>query len=226
MLTHPFQVLGDLVVEDNFAVIVFLLAPVLFLPVLAPRYLLPVVPLEVLYLVADTPEQARFGQQTIAITAFVFVATAMALSRIGTMGVERIRVDRRVLGAVILASTIFFVRDAASSPYQSPWNWGGRDAVDHARLDAVDLIDDEAAVRASPWMVPLLAERTDIHVLDPELEPNVRDAATDVDVVVLDNEEFDLWTDDDRRVFREGLGRLGFERAYSNEGIEVFIRTD
>ena len=48
----------DLVLEENFAVIVFLLAPVLFLPLLAPRYLLPVVPLEVVYLVADVPDLA------------------------------------------------------------------------------------------------------------------------------------------------------------------------
>src|SRR5690606_2863934 len=78
MLTHPFQVLGDLFVEENFTLLVFLFAPVLFLPLLAPRYLLPIVPLEVIYLVADVPEAEVFGAQTVAITAFVFVATAMA----------------------------------------------------------------------------------------------------------------------------------------------------
>ena len=80
MITHPFQVLGDLFVEENFNLLVFLFAPVLFLPLLAPRYLLPVVPLEILYLVADVPEQDVFGSQTVAITAFIFVATTLALA--------------------------------------------------------------------------------------------------------------------------------------------------
>ena len=39
MLIHPNRVLGDLLDEDNVRLIVGLLAPLLFLPVLAPRYL-------------------------------------------------------------------------------------------------------------------------------------------------------------------------------------------
>lgn len=223
MVTNPFEVLGDLVVEENFTILVFLLAPVLFLPVLAPRYLLPVLPLEAMYLIADVPEEAAFAQQTVAITAFIFLATAMAFSRIGTMGVERIKVDRRVLGAVVLASTIFFIRDAESSPYRKPWDWGGRDSADQARLEAVDLVPDDAAVRASPQLVPLLAERTDIYTLEIE-RPGVRHAVENVDVIVFDATATDDWTEDDRRVFREGLGRQGFERTYANEGIEIFVR--
>ena len=39
--------------DPNFALLVYLFAPVLFLPFLSPRYLLPVVPLQVLYLAGD-----------------------------------------------------------------------------------------------------------------------------------------------------------------------------
>jgi uncharacterized membrane protein len=224
LLTHPLTVIGDLVVEENFAVLVFLLAPVLFLPVLAPRYLLPVLPLEIMYLIADVPESSVFAQQTIAITAFVFLATAMALSRIGTMGVEQIRVDRRVLGAVILASTVFFIRDAASSPYRTPWNWGGRDAADHARIEATDLVPPDAAVRASPELLPLLAERSHVYLLDTDGPPQVRQAVARVDVIVFDTAAAEDWSDDDLRVFRDGLRRQGFERTYNKEGIEIFVR--
>jgi uncharacterized membrane protein len=223
-VSHPFQVLGDLFVEENFTLLVFLFAPVLFLPLLAPRYLLPIVPLEVLYLVADVPEEEVFGSQTIVITAFVFVATAMALARTGTMGVEKVRVDRRVLGALILASTVFFVADADSSPYREPWRWGGRNLVDQARLDAADLIDPEAPVRATPEMIPLLAEREEVYVLDTDQRPHVRRAIDRVDYVVLDTSAVPGWTEDERRLFREGLGRQGYVRIFNREGVEVFER--
>lgn len=225
LLTHPFQVLGDLFTEENFTLLVFLFAPVLFLPLLAPRYLLPILPLEVLYLVADVPEQDAFGAQTVGITAFVFVATAMALARTGTMGVEKVRVDRRVLGALILASTVFFVADAESSPYREPWAWGGRDVVDQARLDAADLVDPEAPVRATPEMVPLLAERREVYVLDTDRRPHVRDATAHVEYVVLDNSAVPGWSDDERRLFREGLDRQGYVRTFNRAGIEVFERS-
>lgn len=227
MLTSPVQVLEDLTMEENFTVIVFLLAPVFFLPVLAPRYLLPIVPLEFIYLVADEGE-AKFSEQTVAITAFVFVATAFALAKIGRQGVERVIVDRRVLGALVLVSTVFFVRDAASSPYREPWTWGGRDAADQARLDAVDLVDDQDSVRASPALVPLLAEREQIYVLDTESRPNVRAAVRIGDGdeclswILFDEEAALEWTDNERRVFREGLSRTGYERVFDEEGIEVF----
>lgn len=238
MVTSPIAVLRDLTVEENFSVIVFLLAPVFFLPVLAPRYLLPVLPLEFLYLIADVEQDAAFGQQTVAITAFVFLATAFALAKIGRQGVERVIVDRRVLGALVLVSTVFFVRDAASSPYREPWAWGGRDAADQARLDAVDLIDDDQIVRASPRLVPLLAERDQIYVLDTTARPQVRDAIEVpadqrrdadtremVDVVIIDDAAAPDWTDNERRVFREALGREGYERIFAEDGIEVYLNT-
>jgi uncharacterized membrane protein len=237
LLTSPLQVLEDLTVEQNFTLIVFLLAPVFFLPVLAPRYLLPVVPLELLYLIADVEMESTFREQTVAITAFVFVATAFALAKIGRQGVERVIVDRRVLGALVLVSTVFFVRDAASSPYRHPWAWGGRDSSDQARLDAVDLIGDDQSVRASPALVPLLAERSWVYVLDTTGRPDVRTAISTssdgeaagsgepVDAVILDHEAAPDWSENEHRVFREGLVRQGYERTFAEEGVEVYVLT-
>jgi uncharacterized membrane protein len=244
MLTSPLQVLGDLVVEENFAVVVFLLAPVFFLPVLALRYLLPVLPLQFLYLVADVETASTFGEQTVAFAAFVFVATAFALAKIGRQGVERVLVDRRVLGALVLVAAVFFVLDAASSPYREPWTWGGRDAAAHARLDAVDLVEDDWAVRASPSLVPLLAERREVYVLDTTGRPDIRGAISrvpvraddrgrtgrvgsePVDVIVFDERAAVGWTENERRVFREGLERQGYERVFGTQGIEVYRRAE
>lgn len=226
MLTQPLTVLGDITAEENFALVVLLLAPVLFLPVLAPRYLLPVLPLELLYLVANASEaRAPRVEQHVAITAFVFVATAMALSKIGTRTIDRVRVDRRVLGALLLASMLFFVRDSATSPYREPWDLGRQDAADGARLEVADLVDDDAAVRASPNLLPLLAERHELYDLEVGEHPHVRRAAADdVDVVIVDEVATLGWDDDDRRLFHDGMVALGFTRTYNTEGIAVYER--
>jgi len=226
MLSQPFSVIGDITAEENFTIVVLLLAPVVFLPVLAPRYLLPVIPLQLLYLVANASElQASRIEQNVAVTAFIFLATAMALSRIGARTIDRVRVDRRVLGALLLAAMVFFVRDSATSPYREPWQMGRQDAADGARLEAVDRIADNAHVRASPALLPLLAERPDLYVLDTTQPPHVRRAtANGVDVVVLDEAAEVGWDDDDRRLFHDGMVALGFTRTFNVEGIAVYQR--
>jgi uncharacterized membrane protein len=226
MVTQPGEVLQDLFSERNFNLLVTLFAPVLFLPLLAPRYLIPVLPLQALFMVADVADSAAFGQQTVAITAFIFIATAMALSKIGRLGVEKIMVDKRVLGALLLAGTVFFVRDAASSPYREPWDWGGQDVVDGARLDAQDIIPRDASVRASRSMLQVLAERRTLYELVLGDEPDAVGAGSGVDYVVIDEREVPDWTQVERQIFRQGLESAGFEVVFDTEGVTVFERAD
>lgn len=224
MLTHPVDVLGRITSEQNFQLFVVLFAPVFFLPILAPRYLVPVLPLQFLYLVAAVPREAVFGQQTVAITAFIFLATAMALARIGRRGHDRVTVDRRVLGALLLASSVFFIRDAAASPYRSPWDWGGQDVVDAARLRATDRIAADASVRASPSMYTLLAERPRLYPLVPTERPDPAAVAQGVDAVVLDVRQVGAWRAEDWRSFRQGLEDRGFAQTADEQGIQLFQR--
>jgi uncharacterized membrane protein len=226
LVSQPVDVLSQIFSEQNFNLAVTLFAPVVFLPVLAPRYLIPVLPLQFLYLVADVPAEVTFGQQTVAITAFVFIATAFALSRIGRRGVEKVIVDRRVLGALLLAGTVFFVRDAASSPYREPWEWGAQDAVDRSRIAAAELIPEEAAVRAAPSVLQVLAERELLYQLDTDERVNVASAVTSVDYVVFDEGGVPDWTAVQRQVFREGLRTSGFRVIHDVEGIVVFERAN
>lgn len=226
MLTSPLEVLGDITSEENFRLVVVLLAPVFFLPVIAPRYLLPAIPLECLYLVANaSDERAARPEHVVPMLAFVFVATVFALSRIGRPSVERVNVDRRVLGALMLASLVFFVQEADSSPYQDPWAWGASDGADAARREAADLVPDDAAVRASPSMLALVAERERVEVLVVAPNPHVRRAAADVDLIAFDEESAPEWDEDDRRRFVDGLQSLGFERTYDRDGIQLYVRT-
>ena len=103
----------------------------------------------------------------VAITAFVFVATAIALGRIGRpqrrAGRRRpARPHRRCCSPRSSSSS----RTRRARPTSEPWDWGGRDAADGARLDAADLVPDDEAVRASPSMLPMLAERLKVYELD------------------------------------------------------------
>lgn len=225
MLISPFEVLGDAFTEENFRILVMLLAPVFFLPFVAPRYLLPVIPLEALYLVSNEADgREALPDHTVAVTAFIFVATIFALVRIGRRSIERVNVDGRMLAALLLASTVFFIQDSPSSPYSEPWTWAVRDDVDQSRLDAIDLIEDDQSVRASSALLPLLAERPEVFDLDTSGNPHVRRAAAGVDVIVLDNESAPTWDDDSRRRFQEGLDTLGFSEVFAANGVEVFER--
>ena len=226
LLIHPFQAIGDLIDQQNFQILVMLFAPVFFLPFVAPRYLLPVVPLECLYLIANvSADRVARPEHAIAITAFIFLATAIGLSRIGRRSVERVNVDRRVLMALVLASAVFFIQDAPASPYEEPWAWGNRDVTDHARLDAADLVPEDDSVRASPSLLPLLAERPAVYELETTGNPHVRRAADGVDAIVLDAEAAPDWDDEDRRRFQTGLEELGFETVFAEAGVTVYERT-
>ena len=223
MFAHPGDVISAVTREQNFDLFVTLFAPVAFIPLLAPRYLLPVLPLELFFLISAVPPETVFGQQAIAITAFVFVASAFALAKIGRRGIERVTVDRRVLAVMVLAATVFFIRDSATSPYRSPWGWGGQDIVDLARQNAVDAVGDRS-VRASPSVLVDLAERPQVHELRPDAAPDPAAIADGVDAVIIDDRSVSGWDDTDHRIVRTGLERKGFEQVSDEQGIELFLR--
>ena len=49
---------------------------------------------------------------------------------------EKVSIDRRVLITMAVAAVSFFVLYAPSSIYEQPWDWGGQDAADGARIEA------------------------------------------------------------------------------------------
>lgn len=223
MLTQPGDLLSALARERTINLFVVLLGPVLFLPLLAPRLLIGIAPLQFLFLVGDTPEESLFGEQTVAVTAFVFLATAFALSRLGRMGLAKVTVDPRLLVAVVVAGCIFFVQDAASSPYREPWSWGPGDRA-ATRQDAVMFIEPDDRVRASPSMLTPLAQRQKLYELSPDARPSASALAERVDVVVLDEEQLPGWGSVERRVLELRLDAAGFEELLSGDGIGLWRR--
>ena len=224
ILRQPHVFLGNLVTQENFLLGVTLLAPVLFLPLVELRYLLPAVPFFVLQLASDAPHALL--AETVPVAAFVLVATTFALRRAGEMLVRRVRVNRRLVITLLLAAAIFFVRDAASSPFHEPWQWT-RDAADRDRLAAVEQIPDDAAVRASPHLLPLLAERNVLFELDTagsSARADAQLAPEGVGWIALDLSSAIQWGADALEVerFDTTLRQQGWERVFAAEEVRVY----
>lgn len=223
MLIHPHKVLGDLFAEENIRLIVGLLAPLLFLPALAPRYLIPALPLQALYLLADVPVRGNgtneFG---LPLTVFAFVAATFALQRMGRQSIERVVVDRRVLLALAAAALGFFCTDAINSPYQRPWGWGRQDAADEARHIVADAIPAETRVRSSATVLPLLAEREHVFALQPDSGTDAA-VSSQVDKIVITTQDVG-WSPEQWSDFAGGLALRNFLLTYDTEGVRVYTR--
>ena len=221
MIAHPFRVLGDVFAQDNVHLLVVLLAPLLFLPVLAPRYLIPALPLQALFFVADVPKQGN--EVALPLTVFAFVAATFALTRMGRMGIERVTVDRRVLIALSVAAIAFFATEAVDSPYQRPWQWGRQDAADHARHDAAHTVTPGLSVRASPSVLTLVAERRHAYALSGRPDAGAA-TADDVDRVIVDTNAT-AWSSNDWLGFSSDMVRRGYRVQFNGPGVVVFSKT-
>lgn len=228
-VTDPGRFLGDLVDRSNVAVLVGLLAPVVFLPLLSLRHFLPAVPLGAIYLVT-TVDDSSFSARTSMLLAFVFVSSAFALRRLGTMGVDRVFIEVRLLATVVAASVLSFIAASPTAPYERPWEWDERSATDEAVLEAVASLDPDDAVRASPSALAHLAERPWVHLLDPDQQPQVAVAVFRVRAVLIDERflpELDVADRESQRdSFRAAMTQQGFEVRVDRpaEGVFLFYR--
>lgn len=228
MLSQPGDVLRDIFTQSNFITVVKLIAPLVFLPLVAFRYLVPAIPLYALYLVADVPEgPIAEATQTIPLLVFVFVAAVFALKRSGQVLVERVRVNRQVVFALALAAAVFFFQDSSTSPYQSSWGWYNQSTEETIRLDAVDIVPEDAVVRASPSFLPRLAERVGVYELDTtgtQARDDASNSMQGVDWILLDLDDAPVWGDQSLEVqrFATVLRQGGWEQEYSLSGAIVF----
>jgi hypothetical protein len=230
---------AELLSEPAVLFLVLVLAPLLFLPMVAPRKLSGALPCLALAMIADAAVQDAAQRGVINLSpagahiapalAFVFIALVFALERIGTPSVTRVNVDRRVLLALLAGATLFFVTEAPSSPYRQPWAWGSQDAVDGARLEAADLIGDDGSVAVSPSSTALVAERATVVELPLDAanltDDRIAGRISRVDWILLDTNGSDpganhpFWTPSDRRRVLSTLADEGFKVVYAAQGI-------
>lgn len=213
LVTDPFGAVALLVRRDNFDLALELLLPVAFLPLLSGRWLLAAAPWALLVAFADVPTDVRATVLAAPLLPFVVVGAAAGLGRLGRPSLERVLVSPRVVGALLLATSTFTIAWSASSPYEKPWAWGGRDAADADRLAAAALVDEEASVLATEGLVALVARRDQLGLL--RSSEDVRDG---VDALLL---EVDDLPRDDELI---GGEPPGYETAYTSGGVVLYVR--
>lgn len=226
-LRDPVGSIGNLTMQDNMLLVVSLLAPVIFLPLLSLRYLLPALPLGGLYLVTSTAQDA-FAERASMLLAFVMISATFALNRLGNMGVDRVFLDVRLLSTLVAAAVMLFASTSLTSPYEKPWRWGELDPTDQAVSDAVATLDQEVPVRASPVALAALAQRPWLYPLESDQQPsavNMGFPAFTRAVLFVENEQTQR-TSEDRETFDRGMLSQQFVKEVSDEsnGVYLYVR--
>lgn len=162
VVLHPLPAAQQALGQADLAILAGFLLPLALLPLLSLRYAVAGLPLQFLYLAQDAPPSQLRGPLAAPATAFLLVATAFGLARLGRRTIERIAVPSRVSGSLVLTAVLFFAIDSPSSPYLRPWGWGGQDAADGRRAELIARVEQlgpDAAVAATADMLPRVAER-------------------------------------------------------------------
>lgn len=225
-LRAPVGSLQSIVAQDNLTLIVSLLAPVIFLPLLSLRYLLPALPLGALYLLAEADSAGAFAERSAMLLAFVMIAATFALNRLGNAGVDRVFLDVRLLTTLTAASILLFVSTSVTSPYESPWNWRERDQTDEAIARAVAFLDPETPVRASPSALTALSERPWLYELPVDSAPTAvkMNFPAFTRAVLLVEREIPERTPGERLEFNQTMALQGFVLRLDDSGVQLYVR--
>lgn len=228
MLTNPVQVVSDFVAEENFTKLLLLFAPWMFLPVLRPRFQLPLVLFGAFSFLAAIPAgEFMNAQQDVAALAFLPIASAFALRAVGRPSVQRVFVSLRLLGGLLVASSAFFLFAAGSSFYNEPWNWGTRDELTNNIIAATEVIEPGDSVTAIARALPLLAERVELvefPVGVSSYEPG--DPAFRSEVLLIDEAD-EAWTDTGRFTFGDVVESAGYVVEERFGSVSVYrLQTD
>jgi uncharacterized membrane protein len=223
MLLHPGRVVSDLTADQNFTYVVAMLAPLLFLPLLAPKWILPAIPIQVLYLLSTRPDAHRIsGQYTIALSIFLVVAAVFAIAHLA--GPNQQRLALLLLGAA-------FLTNAASGPlHLRPWQWRDRQPSTIALLDAARMIPPGAAVSGSERTWPVLFERQNLYgfpapwrgyfpAKDPVALPQ-RQAG--VRYVLIDTTDPNQWPGVFAKDLAELKGPLKLRPLFDRDGVQLY----
>lgn len=240
----PITELGGLFAEPSVRFLVVVLAPLLFLPLVSFRRFAPALPGLALAMIADRAVAEAAGAGVLDLApiaahiapsiAFTFVALVFALERIGQRSVVRVNVDRRVLGALLCGTVLFFLVESPSAPYHRPWDWGGRGRQVQVLEDLAARVPPGAALATSPSGTALVAERATLVELPPtpvDLTPaRLAALVRSVDWVLLDMSVQDpvtgepVWRPDDVTAVLRSLDRAGFAEVDRSRQVVLLRR--
>jgi hypothetical protein len=222
MLRNPLRPIVDMLGADDVAAVAWVLAPLLFLPVVAFRKLLPALPLTVLVLVADVPVRDEGGGgRLVPLVAASFVAATFAVARFGRPSVERVIVDRRLLGLVGLAAVAALATASPLSPYEKPWSLDGENEA--AQREVLATLPPVVPIRVPAGMASEVADRRRVEVV-PAGEPDPDLLAAGVDALVLDEGAYPELGPADRHALRRAIETHGMVQVHRVDGIVAFVR--
>ncbi|NNE96785.1 MAG: DUF2079 domain-containing protein, partial [Acidimicrobiales bacterium] len=220
IVSNPLGFGGDLFGRENLALLLSLLTPMLFLPMLSLRHLLPAVPAVGMLLIIQSSGEAN---GLAPILAFVMVSSIFALNRLGNLGVDRVFVDPRLLVALVAVASLMFLTRSPLSPYDEPWALVDDDASDLELRAAVGRLDPSWPVRASPNVLPLLAERRFAYPMADE-EPTVASVVFRSRAVLIDQRTLDQpLSASQREAFTLQMASLGFNLVNSDADGTVLL---
>ncbi len=226
MLTNPIEVIKDFFAEDNYRKLVLLFVPWLFLPVIRPRFQLPLVLFGTFSFIADIPA-GEFGnpQQDVPALAFLSIATAFSLRAVGRKSVRRVFVSGRLLTGLLFASMAFFLFSAGSSLYNEPWTWAARSTADIDLLAAIEAVEPDDSVVAVENALPMLAERVELQRFPVGLDIyRPADEIFTADVLIIDEAD-ERWNDTGRFTFDQVVDALNFEVVSRSGSVSVYRMT-
>lgn len=233
MIGHPGRVFHDLTTAINGQFLLAVFAPVLFLPLAAPKWLIPAIPLQFLYLVSLRPAAHTIdAQYTVALIAFVFIATAMALGRI-----PRSAQSLPVLVVPILAASIVGNSQLSHGGFAAkPWSWRNEDVVAGSLRAAAHKLPPNAGVAASPRVWQLIADRTDLYNFPAPWSGYRSEARNDpvrfgvrthdADWILVDTTDAAQWTPDRKDALIALVPRLHFCSVFDQNGVVLLHRGD
>ena len=218
----------ELFAQPNMALIVSLLAPVIFLPLLSLRHLAPALPLASLYLIAGGG--AAFAERAAMLLGFVMIAASFALNRLGKMGVDRIFIDVRVLSTLVAAAVLVYVSSSPLSPYERPWETDTLDATDRAVIRAAEMLPESVTVRATSSALTLLAERPWLFAIDSRRDTSAAQVSFPqfVWAVLVAERDIPERGEAEREEFERGMERQGFDIVMKDNdaGVTLYSRAD
>ncbi|MBK6812306.1 MAG: DUF2079 domain-containing protein [Sandaracinaceae bacterium] len=163
VFTQPAAVLAHLTQPDKLSYLPRVLAPLLFLPLLAPRFLLPALPVLGMLMLSqfETTTQLRSHYLTPAVPALVWAAVH---------GFAQVKPHwQRQVGVVVLGATLVTFVLAGVGPlslrFFAPYY--REDARTEAGRAVLAVIPPDASVQAPDVLLPHLAERQTVHRAAP-----------------------------------------------------------
>ncbi|MCW2621338.1 MAG: hypothetical protein JWL64_940 [Frankiales bacterium] len=157
VLQHPVSVLGDLASQPNALFVLALLGPVAFLPLLEWRWLLPVLPVELLLLLSKRDMAHTIDAwYTASAIPFVFVALVFALQRLAP-----VLPRTGPLVMLGLAAVSGYLALSFDNPHRTAPNgvWATQSPRATAIRHLTELVPPGVSVASSPSIWTYIAER-------------------------------------------------------------------